>query len=216
MVHQQKAGLVDLLSICLIKGGFSCAFMIWALVWMFFGSLLGIRMRRQINKAVVVLIEDWLLGSGILENCNLVDLDFSGHKFTWLNKRFGGQLIMERLDLAFCNLTWLQIFSMQRLQQAIASQSQSPSSSILTTPRRPDLTSHRHTHPPATILHDHRHLCTTVLCLCSTHAAHHSLVTIINRHPTIQHSSSSLATGHMRILTTTLVVDKSDSDKITL
>ncbi|KAI5654445.1 hypothetical protein M9H77_31632 [Catharanthus roseus] len=51
--------------------------------------------------------------------------------------------------------------------------SQTAATFFLTTPRRPDITSRRHAHPPAFTLYDNRHLCTTALC--RTHVTHYVL-----------------------------------------
>lgn len=44
--------------------------------------------------------------------CELIDLDFKGNKFTWLNKRFKNKssLIYERLDRFLANEQWIQNF----------------------------------------------------------------------------------------------------------
>lgn len=42
----------------------------------------------------------------ILDSFHLLDLGFSGPKFTWLHKRSGSHIIMESLDRGFCNLQW--------------------------------------------------------------------------------------------------------------
>ncbi|XP_074310568.1 uncharacterized protein LOC141646590 [Silene latifolia] len=41
---------------------------------------------------------------------SLLDVPFFGTKFTWLNNRSDGQLIMERLDRAYANNAWLHLF----------------------------------------------------------------------------------------------------------
>ncbi|XP_059451134.1 uncharacterized protein LOC132181929 [Corylus avellana] len=45
-----------------------------------------------------------------LEFCNLHDLQYSGPKFTWSNKRGGDDFVQERLDRATTNGEWLEIF----------------------------------------------------------------------------------------------------------
>ncbi|KAL5856859.1 hypothetical protein ACOSQ3_004317 [Xanthoceras sorbifolium] len=41
-----------------------------------------------------------------VDSCNLLDIDFSGSKFTWCNRQFGVDVIWERLDRCFCNIGW--------------------------------------------------------------------------------------------------------------
>ncbi|KAG5529490.1 hypothetical protein RHGRI_030022 [Rhododendron griersonianum] len=46
---------------------------------------------------------------GMLSACGLVDLGFKGPKFTWRNNRRDGDLIMERIDMAFANAKWREL-----------------------------------------------------------------------------------------------------------
>lgn len=46
----------------------------------------------------------------MLNCCGLVDLDFKGPKFTWRNNRDGAACIMERIDMAFANSRWRELF----------------------------------------------------------------------------------------------------------
>ena len=41
----------------------------------------------------------------------LVDIGFVGNTFTWMNKRFDGVLVKERLDRVLANFEWLRSFS---------------------------------------------------------------------------------------------------------
>ena len=45
-----------------------------------------------------------------LEDCGLVDLGFSGHKFTWTNRRPGSAHTKQRLDRATANRVWMEKF----------------------------------------------------------------------------------------------------------
>lgn len=47
----------------------------------------------------------------MLTTCGMEDLGFKGPRFTWRNKRTGEDLIMERLDMAFANTTWREIYT---------------------------------------------------------------------------------------------------------
>lgn len=42
--------------------------------------------------------------------CGLIDLGCKGRPFTWSNRRFGPQLVEERLDMFFCYKNWGSIF----------------------------------------------------------------------------------------------------------
>lgn len=46
----------------------------------------------------------------MLNFCGFVDIDFKGPKCTWRNNRLGKDCIMERIDLAFANSTWRELF----------------------------------------------------------------------------------------------------------
>lgn len=43
---------------------------------------------------------------GCLDECNMLDLDFAGPKFTWTNRRPISNLILERIDKCFGNPVW--------------------------------------------------------------------------------------------------------------
>lgn len=57
------------------------------------------REERRINRTQAAAF--W----NVLETCNLLDMGFLGSKFTWINNKSGGWVIMERLHRAFCNPT---------------------------------------------------------------------------------------------------------------
>ena len=46
----------------------------------------------------------------VIDKHSLTDLCFEGSHFTWCNKRRGSNCIRERLDRAFGNSFWLQLF----------------------------------------------------------------------------------------------------------
>ncbi|GLT33620.1 hypothetical protein SLA2020_081920 [Shorea laevis] len=48
--------------------------------------------------------------SECMNDCNLMDLGYSGGKFTWVNMRENNQIIRERLDRAWANSEWRTLF----------------------------------------------------------------------------------------------------------
>ncbi|KAF7154187.1 hypothetical protein RHSIM_Rhsim01G0110800 [Rhododendron simsii] len=46
----------------------------------------------------------------MLEECGLTDLECKGPRFTWRNNRNASDFIMERIDIAFANARWREIF----------------------------------------------------------------------------------------------------------
>ena len=55
----------------------------------------------------------------IVDECELVDLGYSGHKFTWRGKQLGG-VVLEQLDRAFTNTSWLELNPATRVQHVRA------------------------------------------------------------------------------------------------
>ena len=51
-------------------------------------------------------INNSLLFKECLDRCNMIDLGFSGPRFTWTNKSDISSLIQERIDRFFVNLDW--------------------------------------------------------------------------------------------------------------
>ena len=47
---------------------------------------------------------------GCLDECNMLDLDFAGPKFTWTNRRTISNLILERIDKCFANPVWRLLY----------------------------------------------------------------------------------------------------------
>lgn len=41
-----------------------------------------------------------------LDTCGMMDMGFSGNRFTWTNSRGVANLIQERIDRSFCNMRW--------------------------------------------------------------------------------------------------------------
>ncbi|XP_075655141.1 uncharacterized protein LOC142625348 [Castanea sativa] len=50
-----------------------------------------------------------------VDDCSLIDLGFSGPKYTWCNRRFEGNLVYARLDRGLYNLEWLNLFPHSKL-----------------------------------------------------------------------------------------------------
>ncbi|XP_075654817.1 uncharacterized protein LOC142624982 [Castanea sativa] len=57
-----------------------------------------------------VSINGSLLFKECLDKCNMVDLGFSGPRYTWTNKRDINNLILERIDRFFMNLKWCVLY----------------------------------------------------------------------------------------------------------
>ena len=51
-----------------------------------------------------------LLFKECLDNCNMIDIGFSGPRFTWTHKREVHALIQERLDRFFVNPSWCLLY----------------------------------------------------------------------------------------------------------
>ncbi|KAH7851462.1 hypothetical protein Vadar_011960 [Vaccinium darrowii] len=47
---------------------------------------------------------------GLISDCGRVDLEYKGPKYTWRNNRRGEDFIMERIDLAFANSKWRELY----------------------------------------------------------------------------------------------------------
>jgi len=53
-----------------------------------------------------IVVSSSLLFMECLDNCNMIDIGFTGPRFTWTNKREVHALIQERLDRFFVNPSW--------------------------------------------------------------------------------------------------------------
>ncbi|KAF7151544.1 hypothetical protein RHSIM_Rhsim02G0152800 [Rhododendron simsii] len=47
----------------------------------------------------------------MISSCGLVDLEFKGPRFTWRNNRSEDSFIMERIDMAFANSKWREMYA---------------------------------------------------------------------------------------------------------
>ena len=54
----------------------------------------------------------------VLDECGLMDLGYTGDKFTWRGKRAGG-LVLERLDRAIASNEWLSCFPGTKVQHLL-------------------------------------------------------------------------------------------------
>ena len=57
-----------------------------------------------------VSINRSLLFKDCLDKCNMVDMGFSGPRYTWTNRREISSLIQERIDRFFMNTSWCQLY----------------------------------------------------------------------------------------------------------
>ena len=59
---------------------------------------------REVQPAKIRELQDFLADS------SLMDIGFKGNVFTWINKRFDGVLVKERIDRVLANVEWLNSF----------------------------------------------------------------------------------------------------------
>ena len=81
------------------------------LLWLCFGDFNEILGRHEKtgnngkNQALIGRFQE------AIQLCELQDMDYSGHAFTWSNNRSGEQNVQERLDRFIVNATWIHIYS---------------------------------------------------------------------------------------------------------
>ncbi|KAL5779912.1 hypothetical protein ACOSQ2_010649 [Xanthoceras sorbifolium] len=51
----------------------------------------------------------------VIDDCNLLDLGFNGHPFTWVNRQGGDKLVKERIDRLLYCLKWRALFPEARV-----------------------------------------------------------------------------------------------------
>ena len=73
-----------------------------------FNAILNASEKQSVNAPYYNQMEDFWVA---LENCELTDLGFIGHKFTWTNRRPGSAHTKQRLDRAIANRGWTEKFS---------------------------------------------------------------------------------------------------------
>ena len=64
---------------------------------------------REVSISRSLLLKD------CLDKCNMVDLSFSGSRFTWTNRRDAHVLIQERIDRFFVNTDWCTLYPEARM-----------------------------------------------------------------------------------------------------
>ena len=56
-----------------------------------------------------------LLFKDYSDKCNMIDMGFSGPRYTWTNKRNINNLILERIDRFFINPEWCMLYPNARV-----------------------------------------------------------------------------------------------------
>ena len=77
-----------------------------------------------------------LLFKDCLDKCNMVDLGFSGPRYTWTNRRETNNLIQERIDRFFMNPSWCLLFLDARVSHLTQCHSDHCSVLLKTVPRQ--------------------------------------------------------------------------------
>ncbi|KAL0008906.1 hypothetical protein SO802_010408 [Lithocarpus litseifolius] len=72
-----------------------------------FNAMLHASEKQSVHAPYYNQMEDFRVA---LEECELADLGFSGHKFTWTNRRPGSAYTKQRLDRATANRVWMEKF----------------------------------------------------------------------------------------------------------
>ena len=72
-----------------------------------FNAILHASEKQSVNAPYHNQLEDFRVA---LENCELTDLGFTRHKFTWTNRRPGSAHTQQRLDRAVANKDWIEKF----------------------------------------------------------------------------------------------------------
>lgn len=62
-------------------------------------------------KGRAVSVNRSLLFKECLDKCNMIDIGFSGPRFTWTNRREFQALIQERINRVFVNPSWCVLYS---------------------------------------------------------------------------------------------------------
>lgn len=83
--------------------------------WMLAGDFNEPLLKDDKFGGQVVNVDRALLFKDCLDKCNMIDIGFSGPRFTWTNKRDVQALIQERIDRFFVNLSWCLMYPEARV-----------------------------------------------------------------------------------------------------
>ena len=77
-----------------------------------FNDILHASEKQSVTAPYFNQMEDFWVA---LENCEMKDLGFIGHKFTWTNKQPSSAHTKQRLDRATANEGWTEMFPASRV-----------------------------------------------------------------------------------------------------
>ena len=93
----------------------------YSLPWMIAGNFNEILLREDKYGGQAVNTVRALRFQECLNNCGMIDLGFSGPRYTWSNHRPLTHLIQERIDRVFANADWNVLYpdaSVKHLERA--------------------------------------------------------------------------------------------------
>lgn len=76
---------------------------LFSYLWCCFGDfnkIIHLHEKNEGSDRNVYLVADF---SEVVHECNLMDMGYKGHPFTWSNRRYDSQFIEERLDRVICS-----------------------------------------------------------------------------------------------------------------
>lgn len=80
------------------------------MAWLIVGDFNQLLLDEDKFGGRTINIYRYLLFKDSFNKCNMIDLGFSGPRFTWTNGRELSALIQERIDRFFVNPNWCLIF----------------------------------------------------------------------------------------------------------